>query len=232
MKRRKILYLAANPTGTGRLALKREYRGILHELERGKYGRRFDLVPCWATPSELPHELHRHKPSVVHFSGHGYRAGERGLEHGAFHRDVVGDLGAQGTDHGLIFSSSEGRIRLLSSAALVETLAVAGSSIQLVVLNACFTEELANALLTCIPCVVGMQGPIHDDAAGHFSTGLYSGIVAGASAEEAYRRGRLAIRLAGLEGDVDRPQLKVHEGVDAGQLVLAADLRKPLLASR
>src|SRR5215510_205352 len=69
---RKILYLAANPVGTGRLGLDQEYRGIRCEIERGKYSRRFELMPCLAIPSDLPQELRRHKPVAVHFSCHGY----------------------------------------------------------------------------------------------------------------------------------------------------------------
>lgn len=223
---RKILYLAANPIGTDRLALDQEFRGIQYQLERSRHGRRFEVVPCWTTPSELPYELRRHKPVVVHFSGHGYRSGERSPDRGAAHRDVTGGLDAPGQEHGLIFADPEGRIRLISQAALVETLAVAKTSIKLVVLNACFTEELATALLTRVPCVVGVQGPIHDDAARHFSSGFYAGIGAGGSVEAAYSEGRLQIHLAGLGGDVDRPQLKVRDGFDPGKWVLAAPPRR------
>jgi len=112
-----------------------------------------------------------------------------------------------GNDHGLIASDADGRIQVISSTALEETFGVDGWSVKIAVLAACFTAELSAALLAHIDCVVGMQGAIHDDAARYFSTGFYRGVVEGESVQEAFRRGRLAIRLAGLEGDVDRAEL-------------------------
>ncbi|HEX7837623.1 MAG TPA: CHAT domain-containing protein [Kofleriaceae bacterium] len=221
---RKILYLAANPVGTARIGADPENRAIQHELERARYRRRFELVTCWAMPTELPHELRRHEPTVVHVCCHGCRAGERRPDHGPGHRDI--ELGTPNAEHGLIFPGQDGRIQVISSATLAETFVVAGASVELVVLNACYTAPFGAALLPHVDSVVVMAGPIHDDAARHFSTGLYSGIGAGASVEEAFRQGLLAIHLAGMHEDAERPQLMVRDGVDPGRLVLAADPRK------
>ncbi len=43
-----ILFLAANPTGTDRLALDREARAIHEELERSGHRDRFELQTRWA----------------------------------------------------------------------------------------------------------------------------------------------------------------------------------------
>jgi hypothetical protein len=68
----KILFLAANPLGTDRLALDREARAIQVELERSGFRDRFELVTRWAAePLDLLRELRKLKPTVVHFSGHG-----------------------------------------------------------------------------------------------------------------------------------------------------------------
>lgn len=217
---RKILYLAANPVGTDPLRLDDEYREIRDQVEHGKYHRRFEIVRCLAMPRELPEELRRYKPQIAHFSCHGYRAGDLRPDPGAPHREAVGQ---HGSEHGLIASGTDDRALVISNAALQETFAVEGSSVRLVVLAACFTEELSAALLSNIDCVVGMQGAIHDDAARCFSVGFYKGIVEGESVQEAFRRGRLAIRLEGLHNDVDRPQLRVREGIDPSKLALATD---------
>src|SRR4051812_21092748 len=76
MTKHTILFLAANPTGTDRLALDREARSIQVELERSGFRDRFDLVTRWAAePLDLLRELRKLRPAVVHFSGHGTQDG-------------------------------------------------------------------------------------------------------------------------------------------------------------
>lgn len=87
-KKHVILFLAANPRDTGRLALDREARAIHVELKRSGYRDRFDFVTRWAAdPLDLLCELRELKPTIVHFSGHDTRpAGTTDREQG---RDVV-----------------------------------------------------------------------------------------------------------------------------------------------
>src|SRR5256885_1354296 len=107
-----ILFLAANPLGTDRLALDREARAIQIELERS--GRRdcFDLATRWAVePLDLLRALRALRPTVVHFSGHGaVSAAARGAGTGP-HRDVVSWGGERETDPdcGLVFQAPDGR---------------------------------------------------------------------------------------------------------------------------
>lgn len=91
----------------------------------------------------------------------------------------------------------------------------------MVVLNACFSEGPADALLEHVDCVVGVGGAIHDDAAKSFAIGFYGGLGENVSYEDAYKQGTSAISLAGL-AEVERPQLKVRHGFDAKQPVLTA----------
>jgi hypothetical protein len=91
--------------------------------------------------------------------------------------------------------------------AFVQTLAAAGPHVRLVVLNACFTEPMAQALLAHVDCVVGMSGAIHDDAARHFVIGFYGGLGERESIAAAFAQGTAAINLNGLP-DADQPQLK------------------------
>jgi len=225
-KKHRILFLAANPLGTDRLALDQEVRAIQVELERSGYRDCFDFVIRWAAePLDLLRELRRLKPTVVHFSGHGGRgvAGEH-VRDLVSHRDVVTEIGDHGAEprHGLFFQGADGRAQLISAAALEETFGAAGSSVKLVVLNACYSEAQAEALRAHVDCVVGMGGSIRDDAARNFAIGFYGGLGECVSVAAAYKQGRAAIRLAGLP-DGDCPQLKVRDGVDAERLVLAAD---------
>lgn len=73
----------------------------------------------------------------------------------------------------------------------------AGASVKLVVLNACFTAPIAEALLAHIDCVVGMSGAIHDDAARSLRAGSTA---VWASARPSRRRLHKARRRSTLDG--------------------------------
>jgi CHAT domain len=226
-----ILFLAANPPGTGRLALDQEARSIRAELKCSGGRDRFHFETRWAAePLDLLREVRDLKPTVVHFSGHGARMlGAPGSAHG---RDVVDEAArVAGEAGGLYFHGADGRAQLVSPEAIAQALGAAGASVKLVVLNACLTAPIAEALLAHVDCVVGMGGSIHDDAARSFAIGFYGGLGGHASVAAAYEHGRAAIRLDGLP-DADRPRLLVRDGVDAAQITLTADapsVRLPLL---
>jgi hypothetical protein len=231
MKRHTILFLAANPSDTDPLALDREARAIQVELERSGYRDCFEFETRWAVePLDLLRELRKLKPTVVHFSGHGGQdlaAAEAHRPGLGPRRDVGGgEVGGTGEEarYGLYFQGSDGRAQMVSSEAIAQTFGAAGSSVKLVVLNACYSEAQAAALLEHVDCVVGMSGSILDDAARNFAIGFYGGLGERESVAAAYKQGRAAISLEGLP-DGELPQLAVRTGVDAGRLVLAADLR-------
>jgi hypothetical protein len=196
-----ILFLAANPDGTDRLALEREASAIQIELERSGHRDRFAFVTRWAAePLDLLRELRRLRPTVLHFKGHGDPA------------------------QGLYFEGPGGRARAVPSTAVRDAIAAAGASVKLVVLSACYSEQQAEALIADVDCVVGMTGAIDEAAAQAFAVGFYGGLGERESVAAAYRQGQAAIRLHGLDGAA-RPQLKVRAGIDPDQVVLAEDPR-------
>ena len=226
MTKHTILFLAANPSGTDPRALDREARAIQVELERSGFRDRFELVTRWAAePLDLLRELRKLRPTVVHFTGHGtpVATGEH-RSAPAPHRDVISDPDHNSDEprHGLFFQGPDGRPQLVSTEALEKTFGAAGSSVQLVVLNACYSEAQAQALLPHVGCVVGMSGAIRDDAARSFAIGFYGGLGERESVAAAYQQGCAALHLEGLHGSA-RPQLAIRADVDAGRLVLAAD---------
>jgi hypothetical protein len=216
-----ILFLAANPSDTGRLALDREARAIHVEIKRSGYRDRFEFVTRWAAePLDLLRELREMKPTIVHFSGHGappFAASE--LAQG---RDVLATAASSGAEPGgVVFDSATGASRVVTPEALAQTFGAVDTPVRLVLLNACYTGPLAEALLAHIDCVVGMSGSIHDDAARSFAVGFYGGLGEHESIAAAFQQGKAAINLEGLP-DVERPQLKVRASFDADQLILAA----------
>lgn len=220
-----ILFLAANPVETDHLALGREARAIQRELERSDHRNCFEFETRWAAePADLISELIKLKPTVVHFSGH---AAGGTSDHRTPTRAATRDVALPGASPGpvqggLYFQAPDGGAQLVTTAALAETFAAVESSVQLVVLNACYTESQADALLAHVDCVVGMSGSIDDNAAKSFASGFYAGIGARQSFAAAYRQGRARVSLEGLP-DADRPQLRVRDGIDADHVVLAWD---------
>jgi RNA polymerase sigma-70 factor (ECF subfamily) len=103
----------------------------------------------------------------------------------------------------------------------------AGDSVKVVVLNACFTAVQAQAIVGCVPCVVGMSGTIGDHAARLYAEHFYSALACGSSVKSAYLSGRAALTLDATDRatrDVQRrdeaydeqgPQLLTRVGTDA-----------------
>jgi hypothetical protein len=206
-----ILFLAADPAGTDEFALGRQARAIHEELERAGGRDRFELVTRWApTPLDLLRELRRVRPMVVHFAGSGQQS--------AAHRPgqaLIGDRFG-----GLFFQGLDGRPRFVATSALQEMFGAAGRSVKLVVLNGCYSELQAEALLQHVDCVVGTRGTVDPAAAKAYAIGFFGGLGEHESVGTAHKQGCAAVSLEGLH-DSERPRLKARPGVDAGTLVLA-----------
>jgi hypothetical protein len=72
MTKHTILFLAADPLVTDRLALDRETRAIQAELELSGFGAASSSRHRWpAEPLDLLRELRQLKPTVIHFRGRG-----------------------------------------------------------------------------------------------------------------------------------------------------------------
>ena len=197
-----ILLLAANPSDTGRLALDREARAIHVELKRSGYRDRFDFQTRWAAePLDLLRELRELKPTVVHFSGHG------GARTGAVlssvdGRHVVAAGNSRPERGGVYMQDAAGNALVLSAQAIAQALDAAGASVKLVVLNACYTAPIADALLAHVDCVVGMTGSIHDDAARSFAIGFYGGL--GSTSPSPQRSSEIAWAVRGGDNGIRR----------------------------
>jgi hypothetical protein len=183
---RKILILAACPKDTPRLRLDEEMREIEEALRRSNQRDRFGLFVRFAvTPKDLLHALLDVSPQIVHFSGHGAPNG------------------------GLVFENSSGKSQLIKPKALSELFEAFAEEIEFVMLNACYSEQQAQGIVSHIDYVVGMEHEVADAAAIAFSGGFYSALGAGRPVEQAYRITCSAMRILGVR-EADRPILKVN----------------------
>jgi tetratricopeptide (TPR) repeat protein len=189
-----ILFLGANPSDTTRLGLDREVRSITERLRSAGGGDRFQLVQEWAVRvDDLEGHLLRHRPDVVHLSGHGSASGQIVL--------------ADGNDHAVAVPRD-------AVSRLFKTVREGHPNLRCVVLNECFSAEQAGGIAESIDVVVGMARAVNDDSAIAFSGAFYQALAFGESVETAFALGREQVGLKALPG-VDVPQLVHRDGVKA-----------------
>lgn len=193
-----VLFLAANPRTTTRLALDEEMNAIQQRLRASGAAERFDLRSEWALRAdELPAALMRHKPRIVHFSGHG---------------TVKGEL--------LLVGAQSDQAAPVSTETLQRLFKTLGNDLFCVVLNACFSDAQAEALAQIVPCAVGMAHQIGDAGAIAFAAGFYEALAFGQNLRVAFELGCTAIELA-QQADLRLvPQLRRRQDVDPTDLQL------------
>ena len=170
-----ILILTANPKTTTRLRLDEEVREIDAGLKRSKKREEFNLEQRWAVRvRDISQALLDFEPQIVHFSGHGSR------------------------DDGLALENKIGNVQTVDTEALAELFKLFTPQIECVLLNACYSEVQANAIVRHIPYVIGMNKDIGDKASIEFAIGFYTALGAGKSIEFSYEFGCSAIRLEGI----------------------------------
>jgi CHAT domain len=199
-----ILFLAANPSDNTRLALDAECAAIEHELRMTLGRDDFDFRSKWAVNvDEMMRHLNECRPTIVHFSGHGGPS--------------CGDGGAT-RDAGIHLQDNR-RSQHVSERALAQMIASAAPSTRVVVLNACFSDVLAESLRNLVDCVVGMSGAISDDAARSFAVGFYRALGYWRSIGNAIAQA-IATLAAKRLPDEHIPVCRTRDGVNADQLFL------------
>lgn len=184
----KVLILAANPVDTPALRLGEEMRAIDAALQAGTQRDAFDLEQAHALQvGDLQSLLQRHRPHIVHFSGHGAPTGE------------------------IILQDEAGRACVVPPGALADLFALLKDNIRCVVLNACFSRQQAAAIAQHIDCVVGMSAEIGDAPARAFAASFYEALAYGRNVKTAFELGCNRIDLSGLPDD-DVPQLLAPKG--------------------
>ncbi len=191
-----VLFIASNPGDQTQLKLDEEIRAITKKIRESKFRDAVELKAIWATrPDDLLQALNEHKPTVVHFSGHGSDQGE------------------------LVLQDDSGGTKLISLEAIVQLFKVMASGIELVVFNACYSYAQAAEVTNHVKAAIGMSDAVRDDAARVFAAQLYSAIGFGRSVCEAFEQAKVALQLEGIPEE-DIPELYLAAGVENESLVL------------
>jgi len=175
----KILMLTANPAGTTKLNLDKEYARISEKLQKERD--KFNLTVSRAVNrTEFKEFTEQIQPMILHFSGHGEQGGE------------LGGI--------LVQNEDKNDYEIVSPEKLESLFEYFNSefSMQAVVLNACFSQEQAAAIARHVPYVVGTTDAVNDEHAISFSTGFYFKLVhSGPNYEQAFKSGRMEAVMAG-----------------------------------
>ncbi|HEX3525924.1 MAG TPA: CHAT domain-containing protein [Thermoanaerobaculia bacterium] len=188
----KILFLAAEPVDTNRLRLGEESREIEQKLRSAPKARSFVLISQWSVrPGDLMETLMRHRPTIVHFSGH-----------------ADGDQ--------LIFEDSNGNTQPIKAKHLADLLTTFHDTIRLVVLNACYTSEGFAELQRVIDYTVGTTSELSDRSAIRFSSCFYQALAFGNSVQTSYELAKRQVSVENLTTS-EIFTLLLREGVDASE---------------
>lgn len=162
---RKVLLVFANPRQEYNLRLSSEDRIIHESLRLSKFRDDITLtVRHAATVEDLRRTLLDEPFQIVHLSGHG-------------------------TDDGLILEDTQGRSAIVSPDMMARILAAHHTTLQCVILNACFSAAQGQLIAHSIPFTIAIDGLLNDAAAKEFSRGFYDAIGAGKPYDFAYEEG-------------------------------------------
>jgi hypothetical protein len=190
-----VLILAANPLGMARLRIDREVRGIEEKVRASKHGSSVRIITRWAARvDDLRHALLEVEPHVVHFSGHGTE------------------------EHEIILEDEDGSPKPIGKDALAELFGVLKDRIRVIVLSACHSATLAEAIVKHIDCAIGMKEAMPDDAAVEFAGAFYEALGFGRSVQTAFEAGVNAPKLKRIAGE-DVPLLIARPGTNPAEVL-------------
>ncbi|MEH2124303.1 CHAT domain-containing protein [Nostoc sp.] len=206
---KRILILASNPKGTSVLDLDREIRDIREGLKLSPNRDEFDIEVRGAVrPSDLRRAMLEVKPQIVHFCGHG-----------------------SGKD-GLVLENDQGNEHFVNSDALSKLFKQFSDNVECILLNACYSEVQADALIQHINYVIGMSREIGDEAAIAFSIGFYDSVGAGRTVEVAYELGCNSIQMELSSPSLQSRKLIPIQSPEDRQTLVSPDHLIPVLKKK
>jgi hypothetical protein len=173
------------------LRLAEEVREIRMALGQGS---NFSVVhDSEITAANLIAHLLHHEPDILHFSGHGADEG----------------------DEVLVLSKEGGGRSIITSGNLRNLFAHLPHRPKLVILNACYSVEIARVISEHVPVVIGMSGAIPDQVALRFTSQLYQAIGQSCSIRQAIELTRCEFDANELRGDLIRVDAQDEADLDA-----------------
>jgi len=152
------------------------------------------------TTENIKRALQRYNYRIVHFAGHGYEDGKYGAI--------------------LLGKDAKGQPKELDTATLRDVFKRFNKTVDLVVLNACYTEGVAEILSEFVPVVVGTTAAIGDQAAIAFSKAFYTAYLSGYSILDSFEDAK-----ADFGVDDDEHKLRIfYNDIKPSDIVVYEDL--------
>lgn len=167
----KILFFSANAISGKGLAVDEEHRAIEQSLATSRHRDDFVVIAKLAArEGDLQQALLQHQPDIVHFACHG---------------NVEADLVLLGGERGAA---------AVSPASLTAMVKALDGKLALVVFNACWSREQAEAIRENVGLAIGMREPIGDGDAIKFASAFYNALGHARSVRNAFDWGVAAIK--------------------------------------
>lgn len=191
-----VLFLASNPIDQQQLRLDEEARAISEMIRKSKHRDSVKFETCWAVqPIDLLQAINEHNPSIIHFSGHGSDNDE------------------------IIFQTNDGRTKIVSKEAIVQTMMASSEGIRLVFFNTCYSRNQAEAVSEFVEATIGMNTSIGDEAARIFSSQFYSSIGFGLSVKKSFDQAKALLMLENISEE-ETPELFIKDGFSSEELII------------
>lgn len=182
-----ILFISSNPKDQSSLRLDEEAREIEENIKKSKNRDSIEFKTIWATrPLDILDAINEHKPTIIHFSGHGT------------------------VDGSLVFEDLDGNSKFVTKDAILQVISGESDTVKLVFFNNCFSYIQAKEIMKNIDFAIGMSDAISDRAAIIFSSKFYSSIGFGNTVKKAFNHGISALMLEGISEE-DTPRLYCRE---------------------
>jgi hypothetical protein len=191
-----VLFLASNPIDQQQLRLDEEARAISEMIRKSKHRDSVRFQTCWAVrPLDLLQAINEYNPSIVHFSGHGSSNDE------------------------IIFQTDDGKTKIVSKEAIVQTMMASSDGIRLVFFNTCYSKNQAEVVSEYVEATIGMNTSIGDEAARIFSSQFYSSIGFGLSVKKSFEQSKALLMLENIKEE-DTPELFIRDGLNADDIII------------
>ena len=188
------------------LNLEEEFNLIKNELADSSHENDFNLIGVHnVSSSQLIKLILVNHPTILHYSG-------------------------GGTAQGLPFHDAHGRSEIVPSHVISNLFKILKENVQLVVLNSCYSDNLASELTQYVPCAIGMSGFILDDAAIAFAKSFYMALFSGKSIQDAFDLSCLQLNLD-KSTCAEIPKLFIKKGMVPSELFPLNNIKNNYLDS-
>ncbi|MCI8770003.1 MAG: hypothetical protein HFH73_02475 [Lachnospiraceae bacterium] len=160
---KKLLIVMLYADSNVELNLGKESREITNGLYASKYREEYSVSTIFsARPMDIRREILKIKPDFVHICGHSTK------------------------NEGLIIEDENNGKQILDGKILKEFFGVFSHFISCIILNSCYSSEIAEEIAEEIDVVIGMKNKIKDEDAIEFAVAFYDGVFSGESIESSF----------------------------------------------